>query len=137
MTSIEWLEGQFKIYLPSIHQKGLEDAFQKAKEMHKAETEKRLIMENLQFEKDYIHSYTDAISFMSHLQHETVYEVLDLVNNKWEKQNYTFLVDNNEQEQTQKMIHWYRMGWCRLWKKDDFDKPFMDFAKQYFKHKKD
>jgi len=38
-TSIEWLEGQFKIYLPSIHQKGLENAFEKAKEMHKAEQE--------------------------------------------------------------------------------------------------
>jgi hypothetical protein len=37
MTSIEWLEEKFKIYLPSIHQKGLEDAFEKAKEMHKAE----------------------------------------------------------------------------------------------------
>jgi len=39
MTSIEWLEGQFKIYLPSIHQKGLENAFEKAKEMHKKEIE--------------------------------------------------------------------------------------------------
>jgi len=38
-TSIEWLEEQFKIYLPSIHQKGLENAFEKAKEMHKAEQE--------------------------------------------------------------------------------------------------
>jgi hypothetical protein len=37
MTSVEWLEGQFKIYLPSIHQKGLENAFEKAKEMHKKE----------------------------------------------------------------------------------------------------
>ena len=37
MTSIEWLEGQFKIYLPSIHQKGLENAFEKAKELHKQE----------------------------------------------------------------------------------------------------
>ena len=37
MTSIEWLEGQFKIYLPSIHQKGLENSFEQAKEMHKQE----------------------------------------------------------------------------------------------------
>jgi len=46
MTSIEWLEGQFKIYLPSIHQKGLENAFEKAKEIHKAE------QENLYTEED-------------------------------------------------------------------------------------
>jgi hypothetical protein len=37
MTSVEWLEGQFKIYLPSIHQKGLENAFEQAKQMHKQE----------------------------------------------------------------------------------------------------
>jgi hypothetical protein len=37
MTSIEWLEGQFKIYLPSIHQKGLENSFEQAKEMHRKE----------------------------------------------------------------------------------------------------
>jgi len=70
-------------------------------------------MENLQFEKDYIHTHTDAISFMSHLQHETIYEVLDLATNLWIKQNYTFLVDNNEQEQTQNMIHAFRMGWIK------------------------
>ena len=69
-------------------------------------------MENSQFEKDYIHSHTDAIAFISHLQHETIYEVLDLATNLWIKQNYTFL-DSNEQEETQKMIHWYRMGWIR------------------------
>jgi hypothetical protein len=40
MTSIEWLEGQFKIYLPSIHHKGLENAFEQAKEMHKQEMDK-------------------------------------------------------------------------------------------------
>ena len=93
-------------------------------------------MKNLKFEKDYIHSHTDAIAFIGHLQHETIYEVLDFATNLWIKQNYTFLVDNNEQEQTQNLIHAFRMGWCRLWKKDDFDKPFMDFAKQYFKPKK-
>ena len=70
-------------------------------------------MENSQFEKDYIHSHTDAIAFIGHLQHETVYEVLDFVNNKFDKQNYTFLVDGNEQEETQNMIHWYRMGWIK------------------------
>jgi uncharacterized protein YrzB (UPF0473 family) len=74
-------------------------------------------MENLQFEKDYIHTHTDAISFMSHLQHETIYEVLDLATNLWIKQNYTFLVDNNEQEETQNMIHWFRMGLIRKLKK--------------------
>jgi len=37
MTSIEWLIEKFKIYLPSIHQKGLENAFEQAKEMHKQE----------------------------------------------------------------------------------------------------
>jgi uncharacterized protein YrzB (UPF0473 family) len=70
-------------------------------------------MENLQFEKDYIHSHTDAIAFIGHLQHETIYEVLDLATNLWIKQNYTFLVDNNELEQTQNMIHAFRMGFIR------------------------
>jgi len=37
MTSIKWLEEKFKIYLPSIHQKGLENAFEQAKEMHEKE----------------------------------------------------------------------------------------------------
>ena len=37
MTSIEGLEEKFKIYLPQIHQKGLEDAFQQAKLLHKQE----------------------------------------------------------------------------------------------------
>jgi hypothetical protein len=69
-----------------------------------------------QFDKEYVYSHTEAISFMGKLQHETEYEVLDLVKNKWVKQRYTFLVDNNEQEQTQKMIHNFRMGWCRLCK---------------------
>jgi len=67
-----------------------------------------------QFDKEYVHSHTDVIAFMSKLQHETEYEILDLVKNKWVKQRYTFLVDNNEQEETQKMIHNFRMGWCRL-----------------------
>ena len=67
-----------------------------------------------QFDKEYVHSHTDAIAFMGKLQHETEYEVLDLVKNKWVKQRYTYLVDNNEQEETQKMIHNFRMGWCRL-----------------------
>ena len=35
MTAVEWLEKEFKAYLPSIHQKGLQDAFQQAKEMEK------------------------------------------------------------------------------------------------------
>jgi hypothetical protein len=68
----------------------------------------------LQFDKEYVNSHTDAIAFMGKMQHETEYEVLDLVKKKWIKQRYTFLVDNNEQEQTQKMIHNFRMGWCRL-----------------------
>ena len=38
-TSVEWLEEKFKIYLPSIHQKGLEDTFEQAKQMHKEEIE--------------------------------------------------------------------------------------------------
>ena len=67
-----------------------------------------------QFDKEYVYSHTDAIAFMGKMQHETEYEVLDLVKNKWVRQRYTFLVDNNEQEQTQKMIHNFRMGWCRL-----------------------
>lgn len=33
MTAVEFLIEQFKIYLPSIHQKGLQDAFEQAKEM--------------------------------------------------------------------------------------------------------
>ena len=93
-------------------------------------------MENLEFEKDYIHSHTDAIAFMSNLQHNTLYEVLDLATNLWIKQNYTFLVDNNGQEETQNMIHAFRMGWCRLHKKDVFEKPFMDFAKQHLEQLK-
>ena len=40
MTSIEGLEEKFKIYLPQIHQKGLEDAFQQAKLLHKQEIKK-------------------------------------------------------------------------------------------------
>jgi hypothetical protein len=67
-----------------------------------------------QFEKEYVYSYTDAIAFMGEMQHETEYEVLDLLTNKWVKQKYTFLIDHNEQEETQKMIHNFRMGWCRL-----------------------
>lgn len=67
-----------------------------------------------EFEQHYKHSHTDAIAFMGKMQHETEYEVLDLVKNKWIKQRYAFLVDNNEQEETQKMIHNFRMGWCRL-----------------------
>ena len=34
-TAVEFLEQQFKVYFPSIHQKGLEDAFEQAKEMEK------------------------------------------------------------------------------------------------------
>ena len=67
-----------------------------------------------QFDKEYVHSHTDAIAFMGKLRHETEYEVLDILKNKWIKQQYTFLVDGNEQEETQKMIHNFRMGWCRL-----------------------
>lgn len=67
-----------------------------------------------QFDKEYIYSYTDAVGFMGKMQHETEYEVLDLVTNKWVKQKYTYLVDHNEQEETQRMIHNFRMGWCRL-----------------------
>jgi hypothetical protein len=66
-----------------------------------------------EFEKHYKHSHTDAIAFLSKLQHNSLYEVLDLVNSQWIKQNYTYLVDNNEQETTEKMIHGYRMGWLR------------------------
>ena len=66
-----------------------------------------------EFEKHYKHSYTDAIAFLSKLQHNSLYEVLDLVNSQWIKQNYTYLMDNNEQQTTKKMIHWYRMGWLR------------------------
>jgi hypothetical protein len=73
-----------------------------------------VVVVEVQFDKEYVHSHTDAIAFMGKMQHETEYEVLDLVKNKWIKQRYTFLVDNNEQEQTQKMIHNFRMGWCRL-----------------------
>ena len=36
-TSVEWLEEKLKIYLPSIHQEGLKNAFEQAKEIHKAE----------------------------------------------------------------------------------------------------
>jgi hypothetical protein len=66
-----------------------------------------------EFEKHYKHSHTDAIAFVSKLQHLDFYEVLDLVSGQWIKQNYTYLVDDNEQETTQKMIHGYRMGWLR------------------------
>jgi hypothetical protein len=34
-TAVEWLEEKLKTYLPSIHQKGLEDAIEQAKEMEK------------------------------------------------------------------------------------------------------
>lgn len=34
-TAVEFLIEQFKIYLPSIHQKGLQDAFEQAIEMEK------------------------------------------------------------------------------------------------------
>jgi hypothetical protein len=37
-TSVEWLVEKLKIYLPSIHHKGLEDIFTQSKEMHKKET---------------------------------------------------------------------------------------------------
>ena len=33
ITAVEWLEEKIKTYLPSIHQKGLEDVFTQAKEM--------------------------------------------------------------------------------------------------------
>lgn len=66
-----------------------------------------------EFEKHYKYSHTDAIAFLSKLQHKDLYEVLDLVSGQWIKQNYTYLVDNNEQETTAKMIHGYRMGWLR------------------------
>ena len=68
----------------------------------------------LQFNKEYVHSHTDVLGFMDKMQHEIEYEFLDLVKNKWVKQRYTFLVDGNEQEETQKMIYYFRMGWCRL-----------------------
>jgi len=67
-----------------------------------------------EFKKKYIHSHTDAIEFVGKLQHEIEYEILDLVTNKWIKQKYTYLIDGNEQEETKKMIHGFRMGWCRL-----------------------
>jgi hypothetical protein len=35
MTAVEYLIEQFKIYLPSIHQKGLQDTFEQALEMEK------------------------------------------------------------------------------------------------------
>lgn len=44
MTAVEFLIEQFKIYLPSIHQKGLQDAFEQAKEMEK-EQKKQQIMD--------------------------------------------------------------------------------------------
>lgn len=40
MTAVEFLIEQFKIYLPSIHQKGLQDAFEQALEMEKQERQK-------------------------------------------------------------------------------------------------
>jgi len=66
-----------------------------------------------EFEQHYKHSHTDAIAFVSKLQHKDLYEVLDLVSGQWIKQNYTYLEDNNEQETTQKMLHGFRMGWLR------------------------
>ena len=67
----------------------------------------------VEFEKHYKYSHTDAIALLSKLQHKDLYEVLDLVSGQWIKQSYTYLVDSNEQEETQKMIHGYRMGWVR------------------------
>ena len=66
-----------------------------------------------EFEQHYKYSHTDAIAFVSKLQHKDLYEVLDLVSGQWIKQNYTYLEDNNEQEDTQKMLHGFRMGWIR------------------------
>ena len=37
-TAVEWLEEKIKAYLPSIHQKGLEDSFKEAKAMEKEQT---------------------------------------------------------------------------------------------------
>jgi len=65
------------------------------------------------FEKEYKYSHTDAIAFVSKLQHEDWYEILDLYSNQWAKQQYTYLLDSNEQETPSKMIHWFRMGWMR------------------------
>ena len=65
------------------------------------------------FEQHYKYSHTDAIAFVSKLQHKDLYEVLDLVSGQWIKQNYTYLEDNNEQETPQKMLHGFRMGWLR------------------------
>ena len=49
MTAVEYLIEQFKIYLPSIHQKGLNDAFQQA-----------LLMEKEQIIKAYQKGYDDV-----------------------------------------------------------------------------
>ena len=65
------------------------------------------------FEKEYKYSHTDGIAFVSKLQHEDWYEILDLYSNQWVKQQYTYLLDSNEQETPSKMIHWFRMGWTR------------------------
>lgn len=65
------------------------------------------------FEKEYKHSHTDAIAFVSKLQHTDIYELKDLVTGEWRKQEYTYLVDGNEQETPTKMIHGFRMGWLR------------------------
>lgn len=49
MTAVEYLIEQFKIYLPSIHQKGLQDTFQQA-----------LLMEKEQILKAYDKGYDDV-----------------------------------------------------------------------------
>jgi galactokinase/mevalonate kinase-like predicted kinase len=40
ITAVEWLEEQFKIYLPSIHQKGFEKIIEQAKEMESKKNQK-------------------------------------------------------------------------------------------------
>ena len=44
MTAVEFLIEQFKIYLPSIHQKGLQDTFEQALEMEKQQITDAYIM---------------------------------------------------------------------------------------------
>jgi len=101
MTSIEWLEGQFKIYLPSIHQKGLENAFEKAKEIHKAE------QENLYTEEQ----VREALFFALNVNRTTCCT--------------TRTTDSIVRETIQSL------NVSKGNATSDFDKPFIDFAKQY------
>jgi len=68
---------------------------------------------SLELEKNYKHSFIDATEFVNKLQQNDMYEILDLLTDKWKKQKYTYIMEPNEQETPEKMLHGFRMGWIR------------------------